>query len=46
MKPCLFSDMEFSVRKLGAKQAIEMALNIKPEKGTVNLHNCFHNIGG
>lgn len=46
MKPCLFSDMEFSVRELGAQKAIEMALNVKPEKGTVNLHNCFHNIGG
>ena len=46
MKPCLFSNMEYSVRKLGIKQAIELALGVKPEKGTVNLHNCFHNIGG
>ncbi|MBW6498738.1 MAG: radical SAM protein [Bacteroidales bacterium] len=46
MKPCLFSDMEFSVRELGVRKAIELALSVKPEKGTVNLHNCFHNIGG
>lgn len=46
MKPCLFSDTEFSVREMGVKKAIEMALSVKPEKGTVNLHNCFHNIGG
>lgn len=46
IKPCLFSDLEFSVKKLGASQAIEKALFRKPEKGTVNLHNCFNNIGG
>ncbi len=46
MKPCLFSNMEYSVRKLGIKQAIELALGLKPEKGSMNLHNCFHNIGG
>jgi cyclic pyranopterin phosphate synthase len=46
IKPCLFSDLEFSVRELGARQAIEKALIHKPEKGTVNLQNCFNNIGG
>lgn len=46
IKPCLFSDMEFNVRTLGIQQAIEMALSKKPEKGTVNLQNCFNNIGG
>ena len=46
MKPCLFSNMEYSVRKLGIKQAIELALGLKPEKGSMNLNNCFHNIGG
>lgn len=46
MKPCLFSDLEFDIRELGIRKAIEMALQVKPEKGTVNRQNCFHNIGG
>ncbi|MFO7999172.1 MAG: radical SAM protein [Bacteroidales bacterium] len=46
MKPCLFSDLEFDIRQLGIRKAMEMALHGKPEKGTVNLNNCFHNIGG
>jgi GTP 3',8-cyclase len=46
MKPCLFSDLEYDIRKMGIKPAIEAALAGKPEKGTVNLNNCFHNIGG
>lgn len=46
MKPCLFSNQEFDVRKMGIRQAMQMALGAKPEKGTINLHNCFHNIGG
>ncbi len=46
IKPCLFSDLEFDIRELGIKKAMEMALLVKPEKGTVNLSNCFHNIGG
>ena len=46
IKPCLFSDMAYSIKKLGVRQAIEMAINHKPEKGTVNLQNCFNNIGG
>ncbi|MFN2396273.1 MAG: GTP 3',8-cyclase MoaA [Bacteroidales bacterium] len=46
MKPCLFSDLEYDIREMGIKKAIEAALFAKPEKGTVNLSNCFHNIGG
>lgn len=46
MKPCLFSDLEYDIRQLGIREAIESALFAKPEKGTVNLSNCFHNIGG
>ncbi len=46
MKPCLFSDLEFDIREMGIKGAIEAALLAKPEKGTINLSNCFHNIGG
>lgn len=46
VKPCLFSDLEYDIREMGIQKAIEAALFAKPEKGTVNLNNCFHNIGG
>lgn len=46
IKPCLFSDDEFSVRTLGAKQAILNAIAVKPEKGTKSLKRNFYNIGG
>ncbi len=46
IKPCLFSDLEYDIRKMGIEKAIEMALMNKPAKGTVNMINAFHNIGG
>ncbi len=46
MKPCLFSDLDFDIRQMGIREAIEAALFGKPEKGSINLSNCFHNIGG
>jgi cyclic pyranopterin phosphate synthase len=46
IKPCLFNDMEYSVRKLGAEQALKSALDNKPSCGTVNKHGEFYNIGG
>jgi cyclic pyranopterin phosphate synthase len=46
IKPCLFSDLEFSIRDLGIRQAIKKAIDFKPEKGSQNLLNRFHNIGG
>ena len=46
IKLCLFNDLEFSTRKLGISVAIENAINFKPEKGSCNLVNRFHNIGG
>ncbi len=46
IKPCLFSDTGYSVRELGAKEALARALANKPEKGTVNNINGFYNIGG
>ncbi len=46
MKPCLFSDLEYDIREMGIREAIEAALFGKPEKGSTNLSNCFHNIGG
>jgi len=46
IKPCLFSDLEFDIRKLGIEQAFKMALESKPKKGSKNHLNCFNNIGG
>lgn len=46
IKPCLFSDIEFSVRELGAEQAIEMAVKNKPASGHINHTGKFYNIGG
>ncbi len=46
LRPCLFSDVAFPVRELGAEEALRRALEQKPEKGTVNRVNGFYNIGG
>jgi len=46
VKPCLFSDLGYSVRELGAKEAIIKAIGIKPESGSKNLESNFYNIGG
>ncbi|MDA3952524.1 MAG: radical SAM protein [Bacteroidales bacterium] len=46
IKPCLFSDLEFNVRKLGAEKAIDEAIGNKPLSGHVNHTGKFYNIGG
>ena len=46
VKPCLFSEQEFSVRELGAEKALIAALESKPLKGCVNRIGRFYNIGG
>jgi len=46
IKPCLFSDIEYSVRELGAENAIDLAIGNKPQSGHVNLTGKFYNIGG
>jgi len=46
IKPCLFDDLQFSIREMGIREAIEKAVHSKPEKGSQNLLNKFHNIGG
>jgi GTP 3',8-cyclase len=44
--PCLFSDLRFSVRELGAKCALEKAIHQKPESGLgVGLKHMY-TIGG
>jgi len=44
--PCLFSELGYDVRKLGAEKAINLALGNKPPSGTVNQVSHFSNIGG
>jgi len=46
VKPCLFSDMGFSVRELGARDAILNAIGHKPEKGLLSKENKFYSVGG
>lgn len=46
VKPCLFDEEEFSVRELGARNALLGALNVKPLNGCLNTKGSFYNIGG
>ena len=46
LKPCLFDDLEYDVRKLGIEKALKLAVENKPESGTYNQSNKFFNIGG
>jgi len=46
IKPCLFNDLEFDVRTIGAENAILEAIKIKPECGTLSKNGHFNNIGG
>jgi cyclic pyranopterin phosphate synthase len=44
--PCLFNDICFSTRELGIRRALEKAIELKPEQGSVNMNGKFHHIGG
>ena len=46
LKPCLFSDLAFDVRKLGIEKALEMSLKQKPKAGSKNSIGHFNQIGG
>jgi len=46
LKPCLFNNIEFDIRELGFEKAINMAIELKPECGSVNETGAFYNIGG
>lgn len=46
LKPCLFNDIEFDIRKKGYEAALKMAAEYKPECGTSNSTRRFYNIGG
>jgi cyclic pyranopterin phosphate synthase len=46
LKPCLFDNLEFDVRKLGANEAFRQAIKLKPACGSKNNSGAFYNIGG
>ncbi len=46
IKPCLFSDLGYDIRKLGIEKAIDLAIGNKPESGTYNESQRFYEIGG
>lgn len=46
IKPCLFSDLAYNIRELGAQKALNMAMGHKPKSGTYNQSGEFYNIGG
>ncbi|MBU2650787.1 MAG: radical SAM protein [Bacteroidetes bacterium] len=46
IQPCLFNDLAYNVRELGAEKAILEALKNKPRCGSENHTGRFYNIGG
>ena len=46
IRPCLFSDLEYDVRKLGVEKAISLAVGNKPKTGTKSKVAKFSNVGG
>lgn len=46
IKPCLFNDLSFNVRKLGIEEAYLQAVGKKPKSGSYNKSGDFYNIGG
>jgi GTP 3',8-cyclase len=46
LKPCLFNDISFDIRKVGYEEAIKNAVELKPECGSNSLTGEFYNIGG
>ena len=46
IRPCLFSDLSFSVRQFGAVEAIMRAVANKPQAGSTCSNRPIHTIGG
>jgi cyclic pyranopterin phosphate synthase len=46
LKPCLFSNFEYNIRELGFGKALALAVESKPECGSVNDTGTFYSIGG
>mgnify|MGYP005837513887 CR=1 FL=1 len=46
VRPCLFSNLGFSVRELGAAEALRRAVELKPPAGLACTNHRMHAIGG
>lgn len=46
VKPCLFNDLAYNIRKIGSEKALNLAIGNKPKSGTYNQSGEFYNIGG
>lgn len=46
IKPCLFSDIGYSIREYGIEEAFRCVIDEKPQCGTSSQDNKFYNIGG
>lgn len=46
LRPCLFDNIEYDIRQLGATEALRLAVENKPACGNRNTTNYFSNIGG
>jgi cyclic pyranopterin phosphate synthase len=46
VRPCLFSDLQFSVRQLGPREALRRAVESKPRAGRRSMLNSMRAIGG
>lgn len=46
IKPCLFSELSYNIRKLGIENAYRKAIENKPKCGTYNKSEEFYQIGG
>lgn len=46
LKPCLFSNLSYNIRKMGIDEALNQSIENKPKSGTTNNSNHFNNIGG
>jgi cyclic pyranopterin phosphate synthase len=46
IKPCLFSDIGYSIREYGIEEAFLKVIEEKPQCGTSSHDNQFYNIGG
>jgi len=46
VKPCLFSDLGFDTKKLGAREALQQAIHHKPKAGHISNSTTFYGLGG
>ncbi|MFA7116405.1 MAG: radical SAM protein [Bacteroidales bacterium] len=46
LKPCLFSNISYDIRKLGYEKAFQEAIKNKPHHGVANTEDEFYTIGG